>query len=167
VAGDEVQLKPPHECERDCWDRQRRRWKKRERVSRGCTRVDIAPVEWHVDPARLTAWHGRPRDTDFDARAWAGRHVPGMAPDRYERPPEPVDDGCPEGWSRSVFVASVLPYIRRRDAQGNRVQNPRLDRCEDRVIVDAVLYFEAEQEALIAYRDEVWSHLMEKQRRGK
>ena len=59
---------------------------------------------------------------------------------------------------------SVLPYVRRRDTQGNRVANPRLDRCEDRLVVDAVLYFEAEQEALVSHRDELQSKLWEASR---
>jgi hypothetical protein len=79
-------------------------------------------------------------------------------------PPEPLSDGCPEGWARSPFATSVVPYIRRRDANGNRVQNPRLDRCADRLVVDAVLYFEGEQESLVARRDELQAAIWERNR---
>jgi hypothetical protein len=117
-----------------------------------------------VSPARLAAWHGLPQDTEWTAERWAGKRVAGVAADRYRNPPEPLSDGCPEGWSRSPFVASVMPYLRRRDQQGNRVSNPRLDATDDRLIVDAVLYFETEQEALVAHRDDLQAEIWERNR---
>jgi len=159
-----VELVTPVDCERDCWAAKKRRWRTGPRRERGCSRVDLPEVEWHVSPSRLMAWYGAPQDDDWTAERWAGRKIPGVAPDRYMHPPEPLSDGCPEGWARAPFAASVVPYIRRRDANGNRVNNPRLDRCADRLVVDAVLYFEGEQESLVARRDELQAAIWERNR---
>lgn len=164
VAGGQVDIVAPVDCERDCYARKQRRWKVSVRRERACSRVDLPLVELRPKPGPLAAWYGLPEDEDFDATTWAGTRRHGLAPDRWKNPPEPLQDGCPEGWARSPFAVSVLPYVRRRDTQGNRVANPRLDRCEDRLVVDAVLYFEAEQEALVSHRDELQSKLWEASR---
>lgn len=69
-------------------------------------------------------------------------------------PTEDPDEGCPGGWYRSRFVDSVLPFLRRRDGNGGRVQNLRLDRTDDDLVIDLVAYLEAEQERWEAYRAE-------------
>jgi len=70
----------------------------------------------------------------------------------WEQPLEPECDGCPGGWYRTAFVDSLDPYFRRRTGEGARVPNPRFDSA-DWLVQDAVMYFEEEQERLIAYRD--------------
>lgn len=48
-------------------------------------------------------------------------------------------DGCPGSWYRTPYMGSVERY--RRNAQG---QSPHLDRTTDRLVIDAVLYYEQE-----------------------
>ena len=68
------------------------------------------------------------------------RHVslPGRKTPLPPVPPEDPAEGCPGGYYRSLFVASVAPYLRRRDGQGNRVANPLLDRTDDEVLLQLV-----------------------------
>ncbi len=122
-----------------------------ERASRGCTHPTLPRVKW--DPPDVLAerlgWYlGR-------AAAYQHRHKerkPWQRPDWWLEPPEPVEDGCPAGWSQSPFARSVVPYLRRRTEGGGRVQNPRFDDLTDRVAQDAALYFEEEQERLVSYQ---------------
>ena len=72
-------------------------------------------------------------------------------------PAQPFDDpaeGCPGGWYRSLFVESVLPYLRTRATGGVRNSNPLLDRCEDDLVIQLVLYLEQEQERWETWREE-------------
>lgn len=94
-----------------------------ERSARGCTREDLPPVEWDVDVGRIAFCVG-------------GRD--GQA--------EPPEHGCPGGYQRSPLVWSIDRYYRRRIDGGGRVANPHLDRCDDWLVLDAVLYLEAEEE---------------------
>lgn len=68
-----------------------------------------------------------------------------------QRPTEDAREGCPSSWIRSRFVASVLPYLRRRTDGGGRVPNLLLDRCDDDLVVQLVNYAEHEQDAYEAY----------------
>lgn len=72
-------------------------------------------------------------------------------------PTEDPAEGCPGGWYRSLFIASILPYLRRRDAQGNRVVNLMLDRCDDELIIAFAMIVEDEQERWESYRLEACS----------
>lgn len=115
----------------------------------GCTRADLERVPWKVDPIRIRA----------------GGHMgrlPIYAPDlKYcgidvnpELPFEDPAEGCPAGWYRSRFIASLLPYLRRRDGNGGRVQNLMLDRTDDEVIIQLAMLAEDEQERWENYRVE-------------
>lgn len=93
-----------------------------ERAARGCTRIDLPPVEWDVDAERIAF------------------HVGGRG-----RQAEPPEDGCPGGYQRSGLVCSLDRFFRQRDDHGGRISNPHLDRCDDFLVVDAVLFTEAEE----------------------
>lgn len=68
------------------------------------------------------------------------------------QPPEDPGDGCPGGWYRSRFVASVYPYLRRRTKDGDRVQNLILDRTDDELMLQWVQYLEEQQESWESYQ---------------
>jgi hypothetical protein len=73
---------------------------------------------------------------------------------RRINPQLPLDDpadGCPGAWSRCRFVLSLLPYLRRRTENGDRVANPLYDRCEDEFIWACVAIVEDEQERHIEH----------------
>jgi hypothetical protein len=110
----------PFRCEQYCGEHGENT---QERIARGCTRTDLPPVEWDVDADRIA----------FNVGA-------------RDRGAEPVADGCPGGYQRSVLVGSIDRYYRRRDDHGGRVANPHLDRIDDFLVLDAVLYREAEEE---------------------
>jgi len=59
-------------------------------------------------------------------------------------PPETHEDGCPGGWYRCRFVATLLRY-QRPYSQGVFSSNVFLDRCEDPLVLEATKYLEAEQ----------------------
>jgi hypothetical protein len=88
----------------------------------------------------------------------------GDDPDRLGEDPS---DGCPGGDQRCWFVQSLLAtYYRRRDQQGNRVTNIRLERCDDDLIIDAIAYFEAEESACTSFCNEQLLRQMERERRS-
>lgn len=135
------------------------------RALRGCTRVDLPPVEWDVDVGQVRAYMGRPFDPDdpvFDVVGPDGRRFP-VDPDH---PPEEPRDGCPGGWYRTPYVDSVLVYLRTRAENGARNQNHYLDATTDRRVLDAVYYVEREQERVFAYRAERLAEEMRKARKG-
>lgn len=61
----------------------------------------------------------------------------------WARPLEDPDVmGCPGSWYRTPFIQSLLEYYRERDDQGNRVPNPKLDRCDDPLVHEAIVLLE-------------------------
>lgn len=121
----------PFACEQYCGERGEN---EQERIARGCTREDLPRVAWDVDADRI-AFH-------------VGGHR-GQA--------EPPEHGCPGGYQRSPFVWSIDRYYRRRIEGGARVPNPHLDRCDDFLVLDAVLYLEAEEERCRADNARQWA----------
>ena len=82
---------------------------------------------------------GRPRDYAREGK------------DDWAAPVEPIEEmGCPGAWYRAGFVDSVLRYYRRRDDNGNRIENPRLTQCRDPLVIEAVLLLEAYEDSAIA-----------------
>jgi hypothetical protein len=71
----------------------------------------------------------------------------------WEEPHEPIEDGCPGGYQRSPLVEDLLRYVRRRTKGGGRVPNPFFDRLEDDLAIEAVMYFEREQDNASAYAE--------------
>lgn len=143
------------DCDVLCSQQQRGRdveWVDDRRAERGCTRIDIPPVEWDVAAVAIHrgGWMGRApvRETEQFGIKISPRH-----------PTELPTEGCPGGWYRSRFVASVLPYMRRRDDHGGRVQNHLLDRADDDLIYQLIAYAEEAQESSEA-------HMMAEVQRG-
>ena len=59
-------------------------------------------------------------------------------------PEELGDEGCPGGWYRCSFIASLLKYARLL-TEGGFSSNILLDRCEDRLVIEAIQYLETEK----------------------
>ena len=91
----------------------------------------------------------------FPVGTWTGDKVYKIrmgAPRDYSRhgkgdwatPHEIADEtGCPGSWYRNDFLGSVLRYYRRRDKQGNRIENLLLSRCDDELVLEAVRALES------------------------
>lgn len=132
---------------------QKDEWVDSQREIHACSRADLTRVEW------------KPQAKRFRFGGWMGR-LPILAPPGGRLCGEPINpkqpwedpaDGCPSGWSRSRFVESLYPFLRRRDAQGGRVANPMLDRCDDDTIIQLSMLFEHEQERWENYKLEALS----------
>lgn len=76
----------------------------------------------------------------------------------WQKPLEdPEEIGCPGSWVRSPFVISVLRYYRRRDENGGRVPNPKLDHCDDPLVHEAITALEYHDESgLRDHRDKLY-----------
>lgn len=116
-------------------------WVDGRRSERGCTRVDLPPVAWHVNAQaiRREGYMGR-------ERLPPGTTVEDGLPVRWKQPLERPGDGCPGGWYRSRFYWSLAPYLRMRADGGMRVSNPLFEHCEDDLLIQLVLHLEHEQE---------------------
>jgi hypothetical protein len=71
----------------------------------------------------------------------------------WEEPHEPIEDGCPGGYQRSRLVDDLLPYVRRRTRDGGRVANPFFDRLKSDHVIEAVLYFEEQEDRALNYAE--------------
>lgn len=71
----------------------------------------------------------------------------------WEEPHEPIEDGCPGGYQRSRLVDELMPFVRRRTRDGGRVPNPFFDRLRSSVVIEAVLYFEEQQDRALNYAE--------------
>lgn len=71
----------------------------------------------------------------------------------HPHPLETHEEGCPGSWYRSAFALSVIPYLRNLH-QGGYSENLRLTRCTDRLVLDAVAYYERMQLSARRYFDE-------------
>lgn len=134
-----------------------------ERRARGCTRIDLPAVQWDVDVTRFRVHQGRNADPDLDPSVWKiRRETPNALHQPWWRTPgEDPEGGCPGGWIRCGFIESLTPYLRKRTEGGGRVQNMRTDRCDDRLVLDAVLYFEDCQESRVGYGEQLRAKNME------
>lgn len=106
------------------------------REARNCTLVHPAPIpddRWNG--SELYQIHmGLP--TRFDRE--------GVDRD-FMHPCEDIEgEGCPGGWYRCVFVASLHKY-RRSSSEGHRNENLLLSRCNDRLVLEAIDYLEHEE----------------------
>lgn len=116
----------------------------------GCTRHDLEPVEWDVDIAQVcSSYHGRHPGDVQPQEPWKSFPFPA------DQPRENPADGCPGGWYRSPFALSLIRYLRHRDEHGGRVSNHLLDRCDDPLIHDAVLYYEREHDRVFSLQAEL------------
>lgn len=142
-----IKSKERFACDIVCTDRDA--WSDERRADHACQRIDLPRVEWTGSYQKVHAGGhmGRlpivPSDLPPD---W-----PPKLPVNLKRPPEDARDGCPGAWTRSRFIASVMPYLRRRTEGGGRVPNLLLDRCDDDLIVQLVNHAEHEQDAYEAF----------------
>lgn len=61
----------------------------------------------------------------------------------FMAPSEDIEgEGCPGGWYRCGFVASLHKYRRRGET---RVENLLLSRCLDRLVLESIAYLEDEE----------------------
>lgn len=127
------------DCDKLCGRRDG--WDDHARSLHGCTRVDLEPVAWDVDVKRIAAqgWMGAPH-LPLHITAIRGRAINPREP--WESP----EQGCPGGWYRSRFVASVNPYVRARCEGGARVEHLLLARTDDEFLLQCVLVVEHEQD---------------------
>lgn len=141
----------PLDCDRDCG---RKGENTARREVRGCTRADLPPVSWaNMDPEDATSFYfGREPDDD----------TPGFG--TPEKPTELACEGCPAGYARAPFVASLTRFYRRPTDDGDRVANPRLDRCHDDLVLDAIAYLEGEEARADAERQRQWAAKQEADR---
>ncbi len=132
-VGGKVKPIERFDCETLCSSRGE--WVDKERSRRGCTRVDLPPVPWDVEAKAIhrAGWMGR--DPVRESTQCGVTINPRM-------PTEDPREGCPGGWYRSNTIASLSPYLRRRDSHGGRVPNPMLDRTDDEVLLQLAMLFE-------------------------
>ena len=65
----------------------------------------------------------------------------------WQRPLEDIaSNGCPGSYYRSAFVRSLWPF-RRKASDGNRIANPLLDRCDDRLVLEWIHVLEDFEDA--------------------
>jgi hypothetical protein len=97
----------------------------------------------------------------FDCSTWPGgqpvkRVWMGRGPDRtlegkagdWAAPNEPIaDTGCPGAWYRTSWTRSIERYYRQVGRNGERTDNPAFTRCEDPLVIEAVLTLEAFENA--------------------
>lgn len=84
---------------------------------------------------------GLPRRPAFDERGV------------IDKPTEDIEnEGCPAGWVLSPFVESVRRYEREPTEGGGRVSNPLFDRCDDDLVIEAVLALEMHEGRWMAER---------------
>jgi hypothetical protein len=138
-----------YNCVRDC-QTETGTWNNAKRAARACPlhgsdmpRVVPAPTANALfEPgAHGSAYHGRPA-----SRSLAGVVYLNTLPVNWQYPVEDPADGCPGGAYRTAWIDSAAKYFRLRTDTGNRVSNPTLDRCDDRLVHEAVAYYEHEQE---------------------
>lgn len=129
------------QCRRLC--SKQGRWLRDRRAGQHCTLIDF-DGEWtgtHWSGAFLE-WYGRKPAYDIPAKRLAE-----TAPNRsQERPSEDPAEGCPGGWYRNRFAQSFNRYRRGRTEAG-RIDNPRIHKDTAPLILEAVEFFEAEEEA--------------------
>lgn len=116
----------PRQC-REPWDRERQ-------ARMRCPVVPSARRRWEPPGRQLLAYMGGEADDDPE-------------------PVEPNDEGCPGGWYRTPFFASLIKYLR---PVSNGVYSPNLllDRCDDPLVIEAVRHFESERARHRAWCDE-------------
>ncbi len=141
-------------CLRDCTDADGA-WNDAKRSARACTLVGPGMPRVEAQPqlnalfepgANGTPYMGRPADRRLDGVVYLN-----VLPVDWQHPVEDPAHGCPGAAYRSRWVDSLAPYLRRRTDTGDRVQNHLLDSCNDRLIWEAVQYFEQEEERCVAY----------------
>ncbi|WP_434424617.1 hypothetical protein [Nannocystis pusilla] len=102
------------------------------RASRNCTLPGSNPNKWKSREL-VPIWMGQPPryEREGEDRDWF-------------RPLEDAEeDGCPGGWYRCGFTASLQRY--RRTGSEAKTENLFLSRCEDKLVLEAISYLEDEE----------------------
>ncbi len=96
----------------------------------------------------MSAWTG---DRIYKIHMGAPRDYAREGRGDWAAPCEPIREaGCPGSWYRGGWLDSLRPYMRRRDDNGGRVENPRFSRCTDDLVIEAVLLVEALEDIWLA-----------------
>lgn len=77
-----------------------------------------------------------------------------LLPNDPPRPKEDHEDGCPGAWYRCAFVLSLHKYARLLTDNGFS-DNLLLSRSDDRLLLEALSYYEAERLAARVHDQEV------------
>ena len=132
-------------------DREGKRWRRREYFD--CVALCVDRQTGRLDPDeqadRCCALPG------FDTRRWTGGNVHLTVMGQRDLWGAPVEEdanitGCPGSQYRTPWLRSLKPYMRRTDMQGNRIANPLLDRCDDRLVLEALNYLEEQEDLAYA-----------------
>lgn len=132
----------------------------------------LEPVPFRPRAEHFLVHRGAPPNPDLDPDRWELRKYNPTGTNVFHEPwwktpPEDPADGCPMSWVRSTYAASVLDYARKRTEGGQRVPNPKLDECEDRMIVEAVLYYEECEDRLHSHQSRCAREKMENDRKRR
>ena len=127
-----------------CWDSRREEYDDTRRATRACVRPDLPAVKPSPSLEQFAAgYHGRAPVRLSVVREEFGEWGKRLPPNVDRTPPESPAEGCPGAWYRSPFVASLRPYLRLGDSNGNRVDNLLL-RDAPSLVLEAVTEYEAE-----------------------
>lgn len=121
----------------------------KQRAALSCNRIDLPPVKWDVSAnalARRPNYHIGDRNEHGNPKA------------------ESWDHGCPASFYHTPFIWSIIPYLRERTEHGARNANPFFDRCDDWLVIDAVLYWETEQSLWHSRQSELIRKEMERKK---
>lgn len=89
---------------------------------------------------RDPAWHLLDDDADVDPLEFPGYGQHWTDP---RKPWESIADGCPGGWYRTEFIASVRKYRRRMNDQGGHDPNPLVNAETHWLVLEALSYLES------------------------
>ena len=120
----------------------------KKQARRNCALPGFDQRAWDSSALR-PAWMGLPEQPAI-LRCRPSDHPGCKVTERaaVKRPLEDIEnEGCPGAWYRTPFFDSVARYKRRSTEGGGRVANPRLDRCDDDVVLEAVALLEAFEDA--------------------
>ena len=95
-----------------------------------------------LEDIRRSEW-GPPEPVIMDQFVWLGRSP---EPDDAS-PREDLADGCPGAWWQAGFPQSFLRYRRLRAEGGVRVDNPLISPASRPLILEALAFYERQEEA--------------------
>lgn len=116
-------------------------------------RCPLVSCKWDPPGAHLARYMGLPQigESEIPEDPWL-REMAAARRLYLAEPFESNSDGCPGGWYRTEFFASLTHYLRPATGDGGYAPNVRLDRCDDTLVIDAVGYYEVEQQRCRAWQ---------------
>ena len=116
-----------------------------------CTRVDLPEVEWPEGNPSMPRPHlGRNRLIVIREQKMMYQ---GHTVKSWQYPPEDWGNGCPGGWYRTPFIASIWKYIRSRDEIGGWNDNEFLRDTNNALVKAACRYYETYVENRHSYQN--------------